>query len=343
MSLVRNRAVPVASALVFAGVLVHCHGSSSGSGSEGNSALGTFPSDYAAAVIAQMDRCAPMAGYLRAERQAALAQNLTTEWPALRDGGTIVFNEDAYAGCLAAQRAYPCEARTDKPPAECVSAARGTVAPGSPCGSSFDCVAESFCAGLDAGAAGQCSPVATADAGQACSTSTDCRGATSCLFNLGRGNVCVGIAGAGADCSDSKGSGYALCDDSSWCPFPGENIGPIAKTQCTARLDAGASCNGGAVTIISSEPQVFPKGTTQCAIGLDCVGLASAKDVFPAQRQLVRAGSCAALTDEGAGCVVAPDGGFSILIADAAVVADEVISGCKEGLVCQSGVCARSP
>jgi hypothetical protein len=307
--------------------------------SQQNSEIGTFPADFATATLDRMDRCAPMAAYLRAQRQTTLAASLATELTDARDAGVVTFDSDSYDDCYAATRARPCEAPATQPTAACATAARGTVQPGAACQGFFDCLPESFCRSLD-GRTGTCAPLATANPGQSCFDATSskfagCRGDTYCQGG-GSQFRCSALGGTGALCDPN------LCDDSSWCPIPQVFSSGPPLSQCLPKLGAGTACTNGATPGPGAPDLFFDPGISKpdCRNGLLCVGLASTEGIFG--RLVVQDGTCAAPGDENAGCLDIPDGGISHDFGGGRIVlADQVESGCREGSICSNGVCVR--
>jgi hypothetical protein len=154
------------------------------------------------------------------------------------------------AGVTACGAAYPSEACDDyfdgNPVAACVPPA-GTLATGSPCGSSAQC-ASTFCAIAEYQVCGTCQPLPTA--GATCQVTADCGRDLACAVpNGATSGVCAAYGASAAPCLTGVapcGAGLACVGDDvatmtmGTCMASGATVG----AACDATRKTAANCNG---------------------------------------------------------------------------------------------------
>ncbi len=256
--------------------------------------------------------------------------------------GRIQLQADNAAACLnaLAARTITCQPYFDPPPAVCWSALKGTVAVDAACFIDADCASGSCdataktCPGkcratLGEGAAcgdngSFCNPqtglsclgkVCTAPtdlprgkASDPCGVFSDCESGMACLQG-----ACAAPATAGGDCIlDSD------CQPTLYCLF---SLQGGDHGSCTARIAENGVCGEDPthknVAILGSE----------CTPGLVCKGF-----TYDYANNPQVAGACAVPGDEGAACIARPPTERRI-----------IVSGCKAGLQCLGGACAKPP
>lgn len=275
---------------------------------------------------------------------AAFAQS---DFSTLNDSiarGRVELHADALSRCYADTRALGCAIQTERLPASCQAAIRGTVAEGDTCTSGADCAGQAFCptsacprvCTARSAAAGSCTRDEECQAGLICvqnkcaepaALGTPCGGTTGAVCALG--TSCVGSTTEAAGQCQTNASvqvgalgevctpGGALCREGLSCAYDGAQ-----GFNCQAAVAAGEPCH-----------LALP---TQCPTAQYC----TAEDV-------TTEGRCAALPVEGQACVLGSEcaGGHVCLSADDDNVVCRRVRDlgetCEVDAMCRSGRCAQ--
>jgi hypothetical protein len=294
----------------------------------------SFLAAYASAICDRAARCYAVASYLGPSCDDSVRQSFGDDVTAAIAGGRLGYDKVAAGACLAGLAETEC--RADQPSdatiTACLVALSGKVATGKPCFGTFECAA-----GICPSVTGDTCPALcpeVAKSGAACSFLSGpdcdareglrCSGATcvvpaakggACIDNNGceSGSVCVNeVCGSlrpeGAGCSRD-----ASCDKDMFCA--GGDEGGI----CEARLPLGGACGKDPEDTGASLRHV------QCADGLVCKGFELTN------AGMTSAGVCAAPADLDGACAVEPEG------------LQLFGTGCRDGLVCNAGKCAKPP
>ncbi len=267
--------------------------------------------------------------------------------------------------CVQGERGFEVDANDIK---KAVAAGRlkydGTKAQGC-----LDATNAGFCSSLDSLDPAACSAVlvGTVKAGGTCSSvEPECEKGTTCIPDGSSrcAGICVADAAEGRSCEQADCAEGFFCDDASTpricvkrgdvgaaCPSPGqckEGLSCVSQ-KCAAPGQAGASCDRYFATStcakgfyclaqqLDATTGAWP-GTckaqiaagSECGEGSECVSGLVCRGAFLGPGNTVTAGSCTDPVDEGGSCVNNKSGTFTI-------------TGCRYGLICQSGKCTRPP
>jgi hypothetical protein len=260
------------------------------------------------------------------------------------DRGRIELHSESLEQCYADTRALGCEIQTQRLPASCQSALRGTVAQGETCTTGADCAGQAFCP------TSACPRVCSArhDAAGSCGRDEECKSGLICLQSkcakpAAVGDACGGTTGAicalGTSClgSTAEAAGQCATNASVQVGAVGEVCTP-GGTLCREGLscaydgDQGFNCQE---AVAAGEP-------CHLALPTMCPGsqYCTAEDV-------TTEGRCAALPIDGESCVLGSEcaGGHVCLQAGSeAVVCRRVLSlgeTCEVDAMCRSGRCAQ--
>lgn len=232
------------------------------------------------------------------------------------NAGRATYDGSQAQACIDALNGLSCSALTGSinPPPACRAALKGAVAAGGSCRSTwvdFDCVSGYCQTGSAASCSGTCA--AYAQQGGACSATIKCDVGLVC--SNGRCSPPPAQGGNGATCNpNNQGSD---CISGYYC-FGA----PSATTgTCTAQVAAGGACGAD----LNHALAALNLAGGQCGSGLVCKGL-----IIDNTTGSVTPGICAIPVDEAASCTPASAG-------------KSTVTGCKYGLVCPSGTCARPP
>ncbi|HET8935305.1 MAG TPA: dickkopf-related protein [Polyangiales bacterium] len=261
------------------------------------------------------------------------------------ESGRMQLHPDGLEKCYADTRKLGCAIQTERLPASCQSALKGTVKEGESCRIGADCAGQTFCPASEcprvctarraaAGScerdeeclsglicvSGQCSKPAALDQACAgtskgvCELGKSCVGSTKEEAGKCVANADVQVGGVGDVCTP----GGTLCQEGLSCAYDGDQ-----GFNCQEAAESGASCH-----------LALP---TQCPATEYC----TAEDV-------TSEGKCAALPKDGEACVLGSEcAGGHVCLRDAesgAVVCKRVRDlgeQCTVGAMCRSGSCAN--
>jgi hypothetical protein len=260
------------------------------------------------------------------------------------DRGRIELHAESLERCYADTRAQGCGIQTQRLPASCQSALKGTVAEGDTCTTGADCAGQAFCptsacprvCSARHAAAESCSrdeecksglicvqskcaePAAVGDAcggttGAVCALGTSCLGSTAEAAGQCATNASVQVGAVGEVCTP----GGTLCQEGLSCAYDGDQ-----GFNCQAAVAAGEPCH-----------LALP---TMCPSSQYC----TAEDV-------TTDGRCAALPVDGEPCVLGSEcaGGHVCLQAGSEAVVCRRVRDlgetCEVDAMCRSGRCAQ--
>lgn len=280
-----------------------------------------YPGLYAQAYSAPISACRHEARYLAQQDLQDTRDLLATDLPRAIKLNRAAFDATQAQACLAALAGRGCS-RVTEVPAVCWNAVRGLVADGGACSWLLECE-HGFCSG-DNGCPATCGGALTA--GAACpgkkNEQCDARLGVDCVAG-----VCSGPLIVGAACdSTARCSPGLFCDsvDQKCAPQHYEQTVCGADEECKDGLYCQLTSGGGLCRrqVAAGQPcgedaDHALSATSQCADGLLCAGFS---------RKPLKAGTCAAPGDLGAGCSASSD-----------------VTGCASGLDCASGACAMPP
>lgn len=258
--------------------------------------------------------------------------------------GRVELHADMLAQCYADTRALGCAIQTERLPASCQAALRGTVGEGGTCTTGADCAGQSFCP------TSACPRVCSARraAADSCSRDEECQAGLICLQSK-----CAEPAALGAPCGGTTGAVCAL------------------GTSCVgSTTEAAGQCQTNASVQVGAVAEVCTPGGTLCQEGLSCaydgaqgfhcqaaVGagepchLALPTQCPTAQyctaEDVTTEGRCAALPVEGQACVLGSEcaGGHVCLSASGNSVVCRRVRDlgetCEVDAMCRSGRCAQ--
>lgn len=253
-----------------------------GSGGGGTVTVETWTAKQTAGFCTYLARCGETVG-LHLASQSSCATTLAPEFlesdeVAKVAKGTMKFNADKAASCLASVQTADCAAlRSEEGPAGCDEVFSGTVANGSACSSDDECengrcdyddtkqclVCKPFIAlgeacemgwGCVKGATcseGKCVAKGSVAIGKSCSGSQDCASGAFCAWGDRGGGVCTAKAAKDGACDDSEG-----CQAGLVCS---EAQGGQGGGTCQARKAEGEAC---------SQPDQPFEGTSECVSGV---------------------------------------------------------------------------
>jgi hypothetical protein len=297
-------------------------------------AADSFMDAYASALCDRAARCDVVASYLHPSCEDSVRRRFGDDVTAAIAADRLVYDEVAAGACLAGLAETEC--RTDQPGdatlMACLQALSGKVAKGEPCFGAFECAA-----GVCPSVTGDTCPTVcpeVATAGEACSflSGPDCdtRRGLRCS-----GGTCVLPTIQGSACVDNNGCQSGLvCVENACGPLRGEGAGCSQDASCAkglfcaggdeggiceARLPLGGACGKDAADTGASLRHV------QCEDGLVCKGFGLAT------AGTTSAGACETPADLDGACAIEPEG------------MQLFGTGCRDGLVCKAGQCAKPP
>lgn len=258
--------------------------------------------------------------------------------------GRVELHADALERCYADTRKQGCAIQSERLPASCQQALKGTVAEGDTCTTGADCSGQAFCT------TGTCPRVCTArrDVAGSCTRDEECKSGSICVQSkcavpAAVGEPCGGTTGAvcalGTSCvgSTTEAAGQCATNASVQSGALGEVCTP-GGTLCQEGLscaydgDQGFNCQA---AVLADEPchLALP---TQCPATQYC----TAQDV-------TTEGHCAALPVDGEPCVLGSEcaGGHVCLSAGGDSVVcrrvRDLTETCTLDAMCRSGRCAE--
>lgn len=294
-----------------------------------------FVEAYASAVCDHAVLCYAAASYLGASCVADVKRSFGEDVTAAIEAGHITYDEDAAGVCIAGIAATEClaEQASDATLAACLKALTGKVATGAPCAGTYEC-AEGVCPSVTGDECPTvCAPVALQ--GEACSNlagpTCDVRrglrcSSGTCVVPAAKDSACVdndgcesGLVCVGNVCGPRRPTGAGCAKDSSCAPGNYCIADSDEGGLCAERLALGGECG----LDVQNTSAAFRH--VQCLDGFTCKGAGLTNEGVSI------AGSCSLASEEGASCTVEPDG-FQLFD-----------TGCRGGLVCTGGKCAKPP
>lgn len=299
-------------------------------------AVDDFMDTYVSTLCERASRCYVVASHLDASCESGVRQAFGDDVKAAVDAGRILYNKDAAGVCIAGLAQMDClaEQPSDATLEACLSALSGTIAAGDPCFGTFECK-EGVCPVVTGDTCPAVCPAVAKD-GEACSLllggpDCDAREGLRCS-----GGTCVSPSAKGGACIDNFACQSGLVCVANLCvPLRGDHEGCSQDASCkpgffcVAEGDEGGICEprvavGGACAKNVEERNAAFRHV-QCMDGLVCKGAGVELDGTNI------AGACEEPVDEGGDCTVEPEG------------LQVFATGCKDGLVCDAGKCAKPP
>ncbi len=258
--------------------------------------------------------------------------------------GRVKFDASQGQACLDALSAAAASCTNlDGAPTACKAAAQGTVKAGAVCNiAAPECESGTTCQVTQTSSSssvctGTC--VIQVTEGKDC-TQAPCMDGLTCNHS-GNSATCAKRGAAGATCQYDYQCLNGLACDSQKCTAPGtagtacdtgSNLGCAKGFYCLVQQAGGSTAGvctaqvavGGACASDGKHAQAAA-AIKECAFGLVCKGASADKS-----NGHITPGVCAAPSDEGGSCVNIAANTYTI-------------TGCKVGLNCQSGKCAKPP
>ena len=286
---------------------------------KGSLAPKDFPAAFAKAVCQVEQTCRGDADYVEQECESGARALYDPDLAKALAAGKTAFDAQQAQACLDGLRARGCGRTAPEVDQACERAVTGTLAQGQSCRWIYEC-AQGRC---EPSAPGVCPATcrSVASANQTCGdTPCDLRAGLRCIDNL-----CSKLHAAEEKCSSDGDCALGLyCDGFGKCSLQAfEQASCSGSDQCADGLFCDLGAEGGLCRKRFAQGQSCTAGAE--AIGFACVDGQVCKG-FSFAKTGATPGTCAPTGQIGAGCVVSAQ-----------------VTGCANGLRCQSGVCADKP